>query len=116
MGGTVNWNDGGVLETSVRAGERGPLIVLSGAAEFTNITQLIEVIDSQLSGGSRQLVIDVSRLRSADSTSIWFLLLTARTMKMHGGSMVLIRPQPAVVRVLTLVDEEQVIAVRAGSP
>jgi hypothetical protein len=85
MGGTVNWNDGGVLETSVRAGERGPLIVLSGAAEFTNITQLIEVINSQ-------------------------------TMKMHGGSMVLIRPQPAVVSVLTLVDEEQVIAVRAGSP
>jgi MFS family permease len=42
--------------------------------------------------------------------------LTARTMKMHGGSMVLIRPQPAVVSVLTLVDEEQVIAVRAGSP
>ena len=116
MGGTVNWNDAGVLETSVRAGERGPLIVLSGSAEFTNITQLIEVINPQLSGGTRHLVIDVSRLRSADSTSIWFLLLTARTMKMHGGSMVLIRPQPAVVRVLTLVDEEQVIAVRAGSP
>ena len=116
MGGTVNWNDGGVLETSVRAGERGPLVVLSGAAEFANITQLIEVINSQLSGGTRQLVIDVSSLRFADSTSIWFLLLTARTMKMHGGSMVLIRPQPAVVRVLTLVDDKQVIAVRACSP
>jgi len=116
MSGTVKWTNGGVLETSVRAGEGGPLVVLSGAAEFTNITQLIEVIGSQLSGDTRQLVIDVSRLCSADSTSIWFLLLTARTMKMHGGTMVLIRPQPAVVRVLTLVDEEQVIAVRAGSP
>ena len=28
----------------------------------------------------------------------------------------LIRPQPAVVRVLTLVDEKQVIVVRPGSP
>ena len=61
-------------------------------------------------------MIDVSRLCFADSTSIWFLLLTARTMKMHGGSMVLIRPQPAVVRVLTLVDAGQVITVQAGGP
>src|ERR1700722_2036361 len=116
MGGTVKWTNGGVLETSVRAGERGPLVVLSGAAEFTNITQLIEVIGSQLSGGTRQLVIDVSTLCFADSTSIWFLLLTARTMKMHGGTMVLIRPQPAVVRGLTLAEKERVMAGRAASP
>jgi anti-anti-sigma factor len=104
-----------LLEISVRAGERGPLIVLSGAAEFSNITQLIDVISSQLSEGVRRLVIDTSGLRFADSTSIWFLLLTARTMKTLGGSMVLIRPQPAVVRALNLVDTEQIITVRTGT-
>jgi anti-anti-sigma factor len=76
---------------------------------------LIDVINSQLSEGTQQLLIDMSGLCSADSTSIWFLLLTARTMKMHGGSMVLIRPKPAVVRVLTLVDEGQVITIRSGA-
>lgn len=101
-----------MLEISVTAGEFGPLIVLCGAAEFSNITQLIDVISSQVSEGVRQLVIDTSGLCFADSTSIWFLLLTARTMKTDGGSMVLIRPQPAVVRTLNLVDVEQVITVR----
>jgi anti-anti-sigma factor len=104
-----------VLETSVRAGECGPLIVLSGAAEFSNITQLIDVISSQLSEGVRQLVIDTSGLRFVDSTSIWFLVLTARTVKTQGGSMVLIRPQPAVVRALNKVDVEQIITVRTGT-
>ena len=83
--------------------------------EFSNITQLIDVISSQLSEGVRRLVIDTSGLRFADSTSIWFLLLTATTMKTHGGSMVLIRPQQAVVRALNLVDVEQIITVRTGT-
>ena len=104
-----------MLETSVRAGECGPLIVLSGAAEFSNITQLIDVISSQLSEGVRQVVIDTSGLRFADSTSLWFLVLTARIVKTQGGSMVLIRPQPAVVRVLNKVDVEQIITVRTGT-
>jgi hypothetical protein len=38
---------------SVSAGERGPLITLSGEADITNAAELSELITAQLSGGTR---------------------------------------------------------------
>jgi len=100
-----------LLGTSVAAGAYGPLIVLSGAADFT-IAHLTGVLASQMTEVTRQLMIDVSGLRFADSASIWLLLVVARTLKDEGGSMVLIRPQPAVARILTLIDTDHVITIR----
>jgi anti-anti-sigma factor len=101
-----------LLGTSVAAGAYGPLIVLSGAADFTSIAYLTGVLASQMTEVTRQLMIDVSGLRFADSASIWLLLVVARTLKGEGGSMVLIRPQPAVARILTLIDTDHVITIR----
>jgi anti-anti-sigma factor len=106
-----------LLQTSVAAGASGPLIVLSGVADISTITQLSGVITSQLSEITRQLMmIDVSGLRFADSAAIALLLLVARTLKGQGGSMVLIRPQPAVARAVTLADPDQIITIQGRTP
>jgi anti-anti-sigma factor len=107
-----------LLQTSVTAGASGPLIVLSGVADISTITQLSGVITSQLSEITRQLMmmIDVSGLRFADSAAIALLLLVARTLKGQGGSMVLIRPQPAVARAVTLADPDQIITIQGRTP
>jgi len=101
-----------LLQTSVAAGASGPLIVLSGVADISTITQLSGVITSQLSEITRQLIIDASGLRFADSAAIALLLLVARTLKGQGGTMVLIRPQPAVARAVTLADPGQIIMIQ----
>lgn len=101
-----------MLDALVTAGACGPLIVLSGVADISTIAQLTGMITDQLSQCTRCLMIDVSGLHFADSMSIWVLLLVARTLKTQGGSMVLIQPQPAVARMLTLVDTDQVITIR----
>lgn len=107
-----------LLQTSVTAGASGPLIVLSGVADISTITQLSGVITSQLSEITRQLMmmIDVSGLRFADSAAIALLLLVARTLKGQGGSMVPIRPQPAVARAVTLADPDQIITIQGRTP
>ena len=106
-----------LLQTSVAAGASGPLIVLSGVADISTITQLSGVITSQLSEITRQLMmIDVSGLRFADSAAIALLLLVARTLKGQGGSMVLIRPQPAVAQAVTLADPDQIITIQGRTP
>ncbi len=105
-----------LLQTSVAAGASGPLIVLSGVADISTIAQLSELITSQLSEVTRQLMIDVSGLHFADSAAIALLLLVARTLKGQGGSMVLIRPQPAVARAVTLADPDQIITIQGRTP
>ena len=82
--------------------------MLSGEADLTTVGQLSTLITAQLNGGTRQLTIDLSDLRFADSATIRTLVLAARTLKDTGGSLVLLRPQHAVAKVLTLTGADQV--------
>ena len=105
-----------LLHASIAAGYFGPLIVLSGIADVTTAAALTGVISGQVSAGARNLRIDVSGLRFADSSSIWLLVVVARTLTGGGGSMTLIRPQPAVAKMLALVDADQVITIWGEDP
>ncbi len=105
----------GTLTASVAAGESGPVIVLSGEADLTSAGQMSALITAQLSRETRQLTIDVSGLRFADSASIRTLVLAARTLRERGGSLVLLRPQQPVTRVLALTGAEHMFTIRGGS-
>lgn len=104
-----------MLEISVAAGEAGPVMALSGEADLTSAAALSEALAAQVSGGARHLTVDVAGLRFADSASVRALVLAGRTLAERGGSLVLVRPQPAVARVLALLGVDQVIAVRGGT-
>jgi len=106
----------GMLEASVEAGEYGPVIVLAGEADLTCKEQLGALITGQLAGGTRQLTIDVSGLRFADSASIRTLSLAARMLKERGGRLVLLNPQRPVGRVLALMGVDQMVTIRENSP
>jgi len=92
----------GMLKASVAAGRSGPVITLSGEADLTSAAQLGALLSAQLSDGTRELTIDVSGLRFADSASVRTLMLAARTLKDRDGSLVLLHPQRPVARVLEL--------------
>jgi anti-anti-sigma factor len=104
----------GALESSVTAGESGPVIVLSGESDLTSAGQLSELLSAQLSTGARNLMLDVSELSFADSASVRALVLAARTLRERGGSLVLIRPQSAVARVLELMGVTELVVVQGA--
>ena len=106
----------GMLRASVEAEESGPVIVLAGEADMTCAGQLGALITGQLAGGTRQLTIDVSGLRFADSASIRTLVLAARTLADRGGSLVLLEPQRSVARVLALMGADRMIMIRGKTP
>jgi anti-anti-sigma factor len=101
-----------LLRGSVSAGESGPLITLSGETDLTTVAELSELVTGQLAGGTRHLTIDASGLSFADSASVRVLLLAARTLREHGGCLVLLRPQGALARVLEIMGADQMITVR----
>lgn len=101
-----------VLEVAVTAGESGPVMVLSGEADVTSAGRLGEFLTAHLSGGAREIVVDVSGLRFADSASVRVLVLAGRTLRERGGTLVLLRPQPPVARVLELMGADELLDVR----
>jgi len=102
----------GRLTASVAAGASGPVVVLSGEADLTSAAQLSALITAQLSGDTRQLTVDVSGLRFADTASIRTLVLAARTLKERGGSLVLLRPQETMSTVLDLLGAAQMFSIQ----
>jgi anti-sigma B factor antagonist len=101
------------FRASVSAGESGPVITLSGEVDLSTIAELSDLVTAQLAGGTAHLTIDVSGMSFADSASMRVLMLAAMTLRKRGGGLVLLRPQPALARLLDIMDADQVITVQA---
>src|SRR5690348_10653428 len=74
-----------LLNIHVAAGDAGPVMMLSGEADITNVDQLEDALNAQITAGARILTVDLSGLRFADSTAIVALVQAARTLKARGG-------------------------------
>ena len=88
-------------------------MVLSGEADLTTLDQLNSALNKQIWAGVRLLTVDLFHLRFADSATIAALALAARTLTAQGGQLELLRPQPAVARVLQLMGVDQAVTVKA---
>lgn len=96
------------------AEECGPVLVLTGEADLTCAEQLSDLLTGQLAGETRHLTIDVSGLRFADSAAIRLLVLAAKTLRERDGSLVLLRPQRPVAKVLALLGADHMITIVRG--
>lgn len=101
----------GMLKASVTAGESGLVITLAGEADLTTAEQLKTLITGQLAGGTRQLTMDVSRLRFADSATVQTLVLAAKALKERGGTLILLDPQQPVAQMLALTGADQMLTI-----
>lgn len=104
------------LEAWVAAGESGPVIILAGEADQASHSQLAEVLDAQLSGQATHLTIEVSRLRSADSSFIRALAAAAVVLRHRGGNLILTHPQQPVRRLLTAMRADHIFTIRGETP
>jgi len=101
-----------LLDIRMTATEAGPVLTLSGEADVTTVAQLQEALDGQLTPGVPALLVEVSGLRFADSATIGVLIKAARRLNAQGGRLVLLNPQPAVARTITLLGVDQVLTLR----
>lgn len=102
----------GLLEITTAAGDRDPVIKLSGECDVSVAGQLSDAVEAQISGGAQHLVVDLSELRFADSASIRVLVQGHRTLAARGGGLELVFPQPVVAAALSLLGVDQVLTVR----
>jgi len=69
-----------MLQAAVAAGQSGPVITLTGEVDLVSVAELSALTSGQTAGGTRELTIDASGLRFADTTSTRALMLAARTL------------------------------------
>ena len=104
-----------IFQASVSSGRDGPVLVLSGEADYTGLAVLNDALAAAMPGGGGHLTVDVCGLRFADTASARALLLAALTLKDQGGFLVLLGPQPVLRKVLALLGADQAITIRAGA-
>jgi anti-anti-sigma factor len=103
------------LEITVTAGELGMVMVLTGETDLATTPELCRELTALLATGAQHMTVDVSALTFADSTSIQALMLAGLTLQRRGGALALLSPQPAVTRLLYLMDADQTLKIRLGA-
>lgn len=105
----------GVLSASVSAGERGPLITLSGESDPTARPALDELVSKPLADGTLWLTIDVAGLSLADTATIRVLIIAANKLRQRGGQLVVLHPQPLVAKSLEILGADQFMTISGGA-
>jgi anti-sigma B factor antagonist len=100
-----------LLGIAVESQQFSVVMRLSGEADLSTLGELRDALNEQISG-ARQLTIDLSGLRFADSSSIRALTDAHLALRAQGGTLELVDPQPNVARILVLLGIDQVLTVR----
>jgi anti-sigma B factor antagonist len=102
----------GQLEIAVEAGVAGPMVVLFGECDVSTADQLGDALRAITADGAVRLSIDLSALRFADSASFQVIIEAHHALRGAGGTLELLRPQPAVAQVIRLLGVDQVLTIR----
>jgi len=79
---------------------RRRIVRLSGSLDFAAAKELRERLIDVLHGGASPLIIDLSRVPSADAAGLAVLIGTQRRARLLGSDMLLAAPSPPVAELL----------------
>ena len=99
------------LRISVTAEPTYPLVTLAGECDLHTGRQLRDVLTSEVSRGTRRMILDLGDLAFMDSTGMQVLLSVHTVLSVRGGTMALVSPQPVVARILERTGADQYIPV-----
>ena len=90
------------LSISVASEPAYTLVILAGECDLHTGRQLRDVLTSEVSRGTRRMILDLSGLAFLDSTGLQVLLGVRTVLNVRGGTLSLVAPQPVVARILEL--------------
>ena len=99
------------LRISVSAEPTYTLVTLAGECDLHTGRQLRDVLTSEVSRGTRRMILELSGLSFMDSTGMQVLLSIRTVLSVRGGTLALVAPQPVVARILELTGADRYIPV-----
>src|SRR5436305_307132 len=86
-----------------------PVIAAPEEIDITNAPDLRSALQAAGADGHRTLVLDMSRTRFCDSSGIHTLLAMHRRAQSEGGELLLVLPDPPVLRIFAITGVDRVI-------
>lgn len=99
------------LALSSRADDSRTVVRVSGEVDVYTAPALRRFLDEQITGGCRDLVVDLSEVTFLDSTGLGVLVGRLRQMRMQGGRLRLIGPAERVVKVFAITGLDRVFEI-----
>ena len=91
----------------------GTVVVLEGQADVLTSGTLVEALMAHLPPGTDKLMVDVAGLAYMDSMALRALVMAARVLRNRGGTLTLLQPTRAVLRMLQLTGADTMMFVQA---
>lgn len=95
------------IETAQRDG--ATVVAVSGEVDLQSAPRLAAALDDARAAGASSIVVDLSQVEFLDSSGLGVLASAHRDVAAAGGSLRLVRPRPAIDKVLTLTRLSDVI-------
>ncbi len=103
-----------ITVTALPAGDGVCAVVrLAGEADLTS-TGLRDALAAQITTRPRLLLVDMSALTFLDSGATQMIIAAYQVLRREGGTLALVRPAPAVARVLELTGVSRLIIVHGS--
>ncbi len=90
------------------------VIRLTGEWDLAVCDRLRGMLVGQVQAGARNLVVDLSEVAFLDLSCLYALLAGGRTAEQADGTLQLLSPQPLIIRLMTLLGADRLIAVRTS--
>jgi anti-sigma B factor antagonist len=84
------------------------IVVIEFDGGIDDFPALIQTIDNLIADGTRRLAVDLGTLPFINSAALGYLIKAAQTMEDKGGELALARIQPAIQRILTMTNLEDI--------
>ena len=78
------------------------IVAVTGEVDVSNANELADVLEGLVTAGTKAIDVNMAHVPYIDSTGIGVLVGAAHKVSESGGEMTLSKPQPNVLRVLTL--------------
>ena len=95
------------IDVAERSG--ATVVAVSGDVDMQTAPQLAEALQAVSSSANTSLVVDLSAVEFLDSSGLGVLVAAHRELSANGGRMKLVRPRPAINKVLTLTRLTEII-------
>ena len=88
-----------------------PVIKLEGEVDVYTAPQLKQQIIAVLEAGSRQIVVDLSKVDYLDSTALGVMIGGLKRIRENDGDMVLVCPSPRIRRVFEITGLDKIFGI-----
>jgi len=97
--------------TEDRSTDDAHVIAVSGEVDIFTAPELKRAIGAAIDGGSRAIVVDLTRTRFLDSTALGVLIGAVKRLRLVDGRLVIVNTEPSTAKTFEITGLDQIFEI-----